>query len=143
MSKKLVFDYGNIFIAKEDQEVAFNDLKTALILEHSKRTGNENKLLWIDIAKVNNCDNLKDLLTICQWHAEYDLNNNIDTLKSNINLLGEDELIFKSLAPSINNDSILIMYAENEIDLYREYRYIFDDGSMFKIKENGARILVS
>lgn len=131
MSKKIVFDYGNIFIKEKDFNEAFKSLKEALLKEHSSRTGNENRLLWIDIEKVKESTKLESLLHVCQWFPEFNLDNDIDVLKSRINLLGEDKFIFKALAPFIQDDSELIIYAEDESIGYREHRYSFKNGNMY------------
>lgn len=131
MSKKIVFDYGNIVIKSENFVKAFKSLKSALLLEHSKRTGNENRLLWIDIEKVKESTKLESLLHVCQWFPEFNLDNDIDTIKSRINLLGEDRLIFKALAPFIEDDSELILYAEDESTGYKEHKYSFKNGNMY------------
>lgn len=131
MGKKIVFDYGNIFIKKEDFNEAFKSLKERLLKEHSSRVGNENKLLWIDIEKVKESTNLESLLYVCQWIPEFNLDKDIDTFNSRINLLGEDKLIFKALAPFIQDESELILYAEDELIGYKEHRYYFKNGNMY------------
>lgn len=128
---KIVFDYGNIYIKEKDFDEAFKSLKKSLLEEYSSRTGNENRLLWIDIEKVKESTKLESLLYACQWFPEFNLNNDIDTLKSRINLLGEDKLIFKALAPFIQDNSELIIYAEDELIGYKEHRYSFKNGNMY------------
>ena len=65
--------------------------------------------MWIDIEKVKESTKLESLLYVCQWFPEFNTNNDIDTLKSRINLLGEEKLIFKALSPFIQDDSDLII----------------------------------
>lgn len=131
MSKKILFDSSSIFIKEENFNEAFKNLKEKLLEEHSKRTGKENRLLWIDIEKVKESTKLESLLYVCQWFPEFNTNNDIDTLKSRINLLGEEKLIFKALPPFIKDDSDLIIYPEDESAGYKEHKYTFKDGKMY------------
>lgn len=127
MSKNIEFVEANIVIKKENFNEAFQSLKEALINEHSKREGNENKLTWIDINKVSKSENLISLLKVAQWNAELDEDENIDTLNSMIMKLGEEKLIFSTLAIYIENGSELMLFAENGSLEYSKIVYSFNN----------------
>ncbi|MCG3655411.1 hypothetical protein L5F23_01680 [Aliarcobacter butzleri] len=125
MSKNIVFVHGNVNIKKENFKSAFKKLKKTLLEQYAnmERWGG---LKWINIDKVKESSNLDELLNICQWSVEYNLDNDIDTVKSNIGKIGEERLIFSTLSEFIENNSELIIYAENGSRQYAETRYKFN-----------------
>lgn len=133
MSKNILAVQSSININKENFNDAFKALQSTLITEHSKRVGNENKLLWIDIRLVQQTSGLAQLLEVVQWIPSFNKLNDIDGIDTRINKIGEEDLIFNALAPFIEDGSTLNIIAEDDALEYDSFRYIFTDNKFIDI----------
>ena len=133
MSKNILAVQSSFSISKEDFENAFKALQSALISEHSKRTGSENKLLWIRIELVKDATDLSELLEIIQWLPSFNEIGDIDGIDTRINKIGEEDLIFNALSPFVEDGSTLNIIAEDDSLEYDSFRYIFTGDKFINI----------
>ena len=127
MSKNIIAVQSSIAIDKEDFNDAFKALQSALTTENTRRTGSENRLLWIDIKLIEQASNLIELLETVQWIPSLNELGDIDGVDTRINKIGEEDLIFNALAPFVEDGSILNIIAEDDDLEYDGFRYIFRD----------------
>lgn len=112
---------------------------------HGQETNNyQNKshFSWVD-EKFYQLNSLDQILNEWRWKPLYDENGNIQQLEFNGEKLGDDEILFKTLAPFIEPDSFINFRGEdNEHWQYafngktiRELKgeVIFQNYSMFKV----------
>lgn len=133
MSKNIITVQSSFKIDKEDFDSAFKALQSTLITEHTKRTGNENRLLWINIKLVKQASTLIELLEIVQWIPSLNELDDIDCIDTRINKLGEEDLIFNALAPFVEEGSTLNIIAEDDGLEYDSFRYIFTNNKFINL----------
>lgn len=120
----------DIFIDHKKTDAAFAFLKDGLLTENMNRGEQpDDRLAWISTSEVLRTNTLEELMEACRWNAAFDdLGNLIDLTFSGIHK-GEENLIFRFLAPFVKNRGRIEFVSEGYIDNTRHI-YFFKKGKI-------------
>jgi len=96
---------SQFYISSTDKEDALTALK-----DFAKT---HNQLMWVDNDILMAATTLKDALQECRWNVEEDDRGNIVDIYFDGEKIGNDELIFNSIAKYIRSDSYIQMLGED------------------------------
>lgn len=120
---------ANVFIASSDTKSAFEAVKSALLDEHTRRGGIENRLSWINKNDLDATDSFIQLMEECRWEPTFDELGNVIKLKFTGQKIGEEQLIFELLAPFVKDGSV-IEYVSDGYLTNVKHAYRFRDGKV-------------
>lgn len=88
--------------------------KQEIAVKAVKELSSKCNLSWVDQEKLKRLTMLADVLECCRWLANLDSQGNITGLEFLSDRLGEDELIFGALAPSVQAGSYILVIGEDK-----------------------------
>lgn len=113
------------FLIKEENKLKALTALKKTINQKGKMTGETNgqKVFSYVDMDYTKADTLEKSLECWRWEAKKDLNGNIINIKFLGENLGDDIVMFKSIAPFIENDSLIELTIE---DKYKRFLYIIE-----------------
>lgn len=106
----------------------FQNCVNAIISLHGQETYQDH-FSWVD-RNFYQLNSLKDILNAWRWEPLYDESGNIQQLEFTGEKLGDDELLFKTLAPFIEPDSFINFRGEDNY----HWQYAFDGKTMKELQ---------
>jgi len=121
-----------MFIDKKDFDAVIEAVKNLL-----KRVeeigggcnGSQRTFSWVDSYELQNSVSISDVFNSWRWEVGFDENGNINLFEFAGEKLGDDEILFSSIAPWVRENSYIQMQGEDD-DMWRWY---FADGKMKEI----------
>ncbi len=114
---------SNIKIKKINLDIAFKDIKQKFLNKKEKSTR-------INIKEIINSKNFEDLINGLRWVVEFDENGDCISFFNHSLNIAEEDFLFHSLAPYMENDSYIEYENETFIgNIKNIYRY-----KKFKVK---------
>ena len=120
---------SNIRIKKINLDIAFKDIKQKFLNKKEKSTR-------INIKEIINSKNFEDLINGLRWVVEFDENGDCISFFNHSLNIAEEDFLFHSLAPYMENDSYIEYENETFIgNIKNIYRY-----KKFKVKHEVIEI---
>ena len=100
----------------------------ALAGEETIKGGSGPHFSWVD-NDYRAAKSLEDALDCWRWGVQMDANENVIGISFNGEKLGDDERLFRAIAPFVENKCFIQMRGEDG----SMWRWVFEDGSMREV----------
>lgn len=132
---------ADFFIAKENFQNVVQAIKDMLKDVWEKGDGcswKDGKQIsanysWVRNEEIENANNIEQIFNAWRWQIEFDPNENINNIYFEGGKLGQDDLLFETIAPWVGEYSYIEMQGEDGF----LWRWVFENG---KMEEKEAKI---